>query len=113
MQGRSAKQAAQVRRDAESLVKLGAFAIVIECVPATLAGQIAAELAIPVIGIGAGPNTDGQVLVLSDLLGLDPEFRPSFVRRYRSGYEEALAAVNSFSRDVRAEKFPAPAEVPA
>jgi 3-methyl-2-oxobutanoate hydroxymethyltransferase len=84
---------------------------VLECIPAALAAEITASIAIPTIGIGAGSATDGQVLVLSDVLGLDHEFRPRFARQYASGYDTSLAAVNAFARDVRAGAFPAPQEV--
>ncbi len=111
VQGRSADDAAQLRGDARRLEELGAFALVLECVPAALAADISRALAIPAIGIGAGLDTDGQVLVLADLLGLDAEFRPRFARRYLEGHEAVLGAVNAFVRDVRAARFPAREEV--
>ena len=89
----------------------GAFSLVLECVPAALAADITGELAIPTIGIGAGPDTSGQVLVLTDLLGLDAAFRPRFARRYLDGHGQVLGALNNFSRDVRAARFPAREEV--
>jgi 3-methyl-2-oxobutanoate hydroxymethyltransferase len=110
VQGRSVEAQARIRAEARALAATGAFALVLECVPADLAAAIAHDLAIPTIGIGAGPGTGGQVLVLPDLLGLDPDFRP---RRYGEGHAVALAAVNAFARDVRAARFPAPEEVPA
>ena len=91
--------------------KLGAFSLVLECVPAALAAEISGALAIPTIGIGAGAATDGQVLVLADLLGFDASFRPRFARRYVEGHELVLGAVNAFVRDVRAARFPAREEV--
>lgn len=111
LQGRTTEAATRLMDEAHALGKLGAFALVVECVPAALAAGISHALAIPVIGIGAGGTTDGQVLVLADLLGLDAEFRPRFARRYREGHADALAAVNAFVRDVRAARFPAPEEV--
>ena len=111
LQGRTAEAAARLKADAQSLEKLGAFSLVLECVPAALAAGISGALAIPVIGIGAGPATDGQVLVLADLLGLDAAFRPRFARRYVEGHAMVLGAVNAFVRDVRAERFPAREEV--
>ena len=93
------------------LEELGAFAFVLECVPAELAAIITEERAIPSIGIGAGPGTAGQVLVLSDLLGLDPRFQPRFARRYLEGHETVRDAINRFARDVRSAEFPARAEV--
>lgn len=111
LQGRTAEDATRLTNEAHALEKLGAFALVLECVPAALAADISRALAIPAIGIGAGGATDGQVLVLADLLGLDAEFRPRFARRYREGHADTLAAVNTFVRDVRAARFPAPEEV--
>ncbi len=111
LQGRSPDEAGRVRADALKLEELGAFAIVLECVPAALASGLTAELTIPTIGIGAGPDTSGQVLVLTDLLGLDAGFRPRFARRYLDGHGAVLGAVNEFARDVRAARFPAREEV--
>ena len=104
-------EAERLRSEARMLEKLGAFAFVLECVPATLATNITEERVIPSIGIGAGNGTAGQVLVLSDLLGLDPRFQPRFARRYLEGHELMLEAINRFARDVRAAEFPAQAEV--
>ncbi len=111
LQGRTAEDASRLAAEAQALEKLGTFALVLECVPAALAADISRSLAIPVIGIGAGGATDGQVLVLADLLGLDAGFRPRFARRYREGHADTLSAVNAFVRDVRAARFPAPEEV--
>lgn len=111
VQGRTAGAAARLLAEAQILEKRGAFSLVLECVPAALAAEISGALAIPSIGIGAGPSPDGQVLVLADLLGLDAEFRPRFVRRYAEGHALVHTAVNAFVRDVRAAHFPAPAEV--
>ena len=111
LQGRTADAGARLKAEALVLEKLGAFSLVLECVPAALAEEISRELAVPVIGIGAGAGTDGQVLVLADLLGLDAQFRPRFARRYLEGHEAVLGAVNAFVRDVRAARFPAREEV--
>ena len=111
LQGRTPEAAARLKAEAQTLEKLGAFSLVLECVPAALAAEISGALAIPSIGIGAGPATDGQVLVLADLLGLDAAFRPRFARRYLEGHETVLGAVNAFARDVRAARFPAEVEV--
>jgi 3-methyl-2-oxobutanoate hydroxymethyltransferase len=111
VQARTAEQAARLRADARLLERLGAFAVVLECVPSALAGQVTRDLAIPTIGIGAGPDTAGQVLVLSDLLGLDANFHPRFARRYCAGAETVLTAVNAFARDVRRAEFPADREI--
>lgn len=113
IQGRSPAAAAQLRADAETLEKLGAFALVLECVPAALAATVTRERSIATIGIGAGRETDGQVLVVTDMLGLDPTFCPSFARRYVDGHRANLRAMRSFVRDVRARRFPARKEVPA
>lgn len=113
MQGREPAVAARMEAEARTLERLGAFAIVLECVPAELAAAITQAASVPTIGIGAGPLTDGQVLVWSDLLGMDADFRPAFVRSYLDGHAIALAAVNAFAKEVRAARFPAPAEVPA
>lgn len=111
LQGRSEADAARLLVDARRLEELGAFSIVLECVPAALAAEITACLAIATIGIGAGGGTSGQVLVLNDLLGLDRDFRPKFARRYLDGHGEILAALNEYARDVRGARFPAREEV--
>lgn len=111
LQGRAPVEAERLQRDARTLEELGAFSFVLECVPAALAAAITEERSIPSIGIGAGGGTSGQVLVLSDLLGLDADFQPRFVRRYLDGHQLVLEAVNQFARDVRAAKFPARGEV--
>jgi len=111
LQGRSEAEAARLRAEAKRLEELGAFSLVLECVPGGLAAEITQALGIPTIGIGAGAGTSGQVLVLNDLLGLDADFRPRFARRYRNGHDEALEALNEFARDVRALRFPAREEV--
>ena len=113
VQGRSAKDAAQLRADARRLEELGAFAVVLECVPAVLARTVTKELKIPTIGIGAGAETSGQVLVLTDLLGLDANFHPKFARRYLDGHAAVLGALDDYARDVRLARFPSCAEIPA
>lgn len=111
LQGRAAAEAERVRGEARSLEERGAFAFVLECVPAALAATITEERGIPSIGIGAGGGTAGQVLVLSDLLGLDARFQPRFARRYIDGHELVREAVSRFAREVRTAEFPARAEV--
>ncbi len=111
VQGRSLDEADDIRADARRAADLGVFAVVFECVPAALAAAITAELPVPTIGIGAGVETAGQVLVVTDLLGLDPEFRPKFVRRYADGARLVQDALAAYAADVRAAKFPAAAEV--
>ena len=113
IQGREPAAAERLRCDARTLEALGASAIVLECVPAALAAEITRERGIPTIGIGAGAATDGQVLVWSDLFGLDAEFRPRFARRYADGHALLRDALDRFARDVRAAEFPAANEVPA
>jgi 3-methyl-2-oxobutanoate hydroxymethyltransferase len=111
LQGRSLEDATRLRQEARRLEELGAFALVLECVPEALASAVTDELSIPTIGIGAGPGTSGQVLVLTDLLGLDPTFQPRFARRYLTGHELVREAVGQFAADVRAGAFPAHKEV--
>jgi len=111
LQGRSASEAEALRADARALAELGAFAVVLECVPAELAAAITADVAIPTIGIGAGAGTSGQVLVITDLLGLDAAFRPRFARQYLDGHRLVTEAVNRFAQDVRQAQFPARDEV--
>jgi 3-methyl-2-oxobutanoate hydroxymethyltransferase len=111
LQGRTPEAAERLKSEARTLEKLGAFSLVLECVPEALAADVTDSLSISTIGIGAGAKTDGQVLVMTDMLGLDAAFHPKFVRRYLEGHEAMLGAVNSFSRDVRAGKFPTGEEV--
>ena len=111
LQGRTVEAAGRIKEEARTLEKLGAFALVLECVPEALAAEVTHSLVISTIGIGAGSRTDGQVLVLSDLLGFDAGFRPRFVRRYLEGHDAVLGAVNAFARDVRTARFPAREEV--
>ncbi len=92
--------------DAESLVEAGVFSIVLECVPEEIAKRITESIPVPTIGIGAGRFCDGQVLVLHDILGMIPEFRPKFVKRYENFYEKGKAALLEFVKEVREEKFP-------
>lgn len=111
LQGRSPAEAERLRAEARRLEELGAFSLVLECVPAALAAEITAERTIATIGIGAGAETSGQVLVSTDLLGLDGKFQPRFARRYLDGHRLVREAVDAFARDVRAARFPAREEV--
>lgn len=111
VQARSTQAAERVRAEARRLEELGAFAVVLECIPAALAATITEERAIPTIGIGAGAGTSGQILVLTDLLGLDGRFQPRFARRYLDGQAVVRDALNTYARDVRAARFPAREEV--
>lgn len=111
VQGREPAAGERLRHEAQRLEELGAFSFVLECVPAALATTITAERAIPSIGIGAGGGTAGQVLVLTDLLGLDARFQPRFARRYVEGHALVREALDHFARDVRTAQFPAREEV--
>jgi 3-methyl-2-oxobutanoate hydroxymethyltransferase len=110
VQGRGQEAAASLLAAALALQEAGAFSLVLECVPATLAAEVTARLAIPTIGIGAGIACDGQVLVYHDLLGLEQRIAPRFVRRYAEQGRDARAAIAAFAADVRAGQFPSPAE---
>ena len=110
VQGRDAEDAAAILRQAHALEELGCFSIVLECVPAELAARITSELAVPTIGIGAGCATDGQILVLHDLLGLDTGHAPRFVRRYIDGDRVLGDALNAYDEDVKHARFPGPGE---
>lgn len=107
VQGRGAKAERDMIRAAKSLEEAGAFSVVLELVPRELAAEISTELVVPTIGIGAGPDCDGQVLVLHDLLGMDDDFRPKFLKRYANLGAVVRDAVTQYVTDVRAEKFPA------
>lgn len=106
VQGRSPEDAKAIHDGAMALQDAGAFAIVLEGIPAALAAEITASLAVPTIGIGAGSACDGQVLVLHDLLGLFREFTPTFVKRYAELGEAAESAVRDFCNEVRGGQFP-------
>jgi 3-methyl-2-oxobutanoate hydroxymethyltransferase len=108
IQGRAPDVAAAIRADARAVADAGAYAVVVEGIPATLAAAIRDELAVPTIGIGAGGACDGQVLVCYDLLGLLPPPSPRFVRRYDDWWTRGIAAATAFREDVQAGHFPAP-----
>ena len=110
VQGRRDDAGEQILRKAKLLEACGAFAVVLECIPATLATEITAALGIPTIGIGAGAGCDGQILVLQDLLGMNPDFQPKFVRPFADGARTILDALGSFDQAVKAGTFPAPEE---
>lgn len=92
--------------DAHLLQEAGCFALVLEKIPAALAKRVASELEIPVIGIGAGPDVDGQVLVMHDMLGINKDFSPRFLRRYANLHQEITNAVQSYISDVKSNDFP-------
>ena len=106
VQGREEAQAETLMADAKALEMAGAFALVLEAMPATLAQSMTQAVSIPTIGIGAGPHCDGQVLVLYDLLGLFDEFVPKFVKPYAHLKPDALQALRRFKEEVECRKFP-------
>jgi len=110
VQGKVKDQAAMLLDDAKSLEAAGAFAIVLEAVPAGLAKKITEAVSIPTIGIGAGPHCDGQVLVLYDLLGLFDEFVPKFVKPYAHLKADAMQALRRYKEEVEQGKFPSDSE---
>lgn len=110
VQGKTADSAEQLLRDAHAVEAAGAFAIVLEAVPRELAAQITRELHIPTIGIGAGPDCDGQILVLNDLLGLSFGQTPKFARQYANLDEVIGHAVRGYCQDVRRGDFPSDVE---
>ena len=99
-------EAKKLIEDAHLLEEAGCFAIVLEKIPAKLAAQVAKELTIPIIGIGAGGGVDGQVLVIHDMLGINQEFSPRFLRRYHNLYAEITGAVGNYINDVKSGNFP-------
>lgn len=103
-------EAEELRKDALLLERLGCFALVLEKIPAKLAEEISQSLSIPTIGIGAGPGCDGQVLVMHDMLGLNNEFNPRFVRKYANLDAEIDRCVRQYIQDVRSRNFPSEAE---
>jgi 3-methyl-2-oxobutanoate hydroxymethyltransferase len=107
-QGRTARKAEQLLDDATALEAAGCFALVLECVPAPVAKRISETLTIPTIGIGAGPDCDGQVLVLHDMLGLYDGRSPRFVKRYAELGTEMCAALGRYASEVRSGAFPGP-----
>jgi 3-methyl-2-oxobutanoate hydroxymethyltransferase len=107
-QGRTARRALTVARDALALQEAGCFSIVFEAIPAAVAAVVTTMLAIPVIGIGAGPSTDGQVLVFHDLLGIYDGHTPKFVKRFADVREAMIAGVAQYAAEVRAGTFPGP-----
>lgn len=107
VQGKSVEEARRIARDARALERAGAYAIVLEGMPAELAQLITGTISIPTIGIGAGPVCDGQVLVIYDLLGMNPDFKPKFVKSYLDLGHSIPAAVAAFREEVRSGVFPA------
>ena len=110
IQGRTDAQRARILDDARAVTEAGAYAVVIEAVPHALAAEITAGISALTIGIGAGADCDGQVMVMHDLLGLEPAWKPRFVRRYAEMGKAAGEAFAAYAADVRAGRFPAPQE---
>jgi len=111
VQGRDAERAQALLKDARALEAAGCYAVVLECIPAELARVISGQLRIPTIGIGAGAECDGQVLVLNDLLGLDDAFTPRFVKRFAELGQAVRGAVGGYVAEVKARAFPTEAHV--
>ncbi len=110
MQGKTEEAAAKIIEEAKKAEEIGCIAIVLECIPAALAKKITDAVNIPTIGIGAGVDTDGQVLVLQDMLGLSG-FKMRFVRQYLNGFDIVKDALNNYANDVANAKFPAGEEI--
>ncbi|MBI3999414.1 MAG: 3-methyl-2-oxobutanoate hydroxymethyltransferase [Candidatus Omnitrophica bacterium] len=110
VQGKTREEAGRILKEAKELEKAGVFSIVLECVPRSLAKKVTHALRIPTIGIGAGSDTDGQVLVLHDLLGFESPFRPRFVRRYAELGQVIRKAFDRYRNDVLRKKFPSAKE---
>ena len=100
------EEAEKLLQDAKMLEKIGCFALVLEKIPADLAAKVAQSISIPVIGIGAGGGVDGQVLVIHDMLGMNNEFSPRFLRRYLNLYEQMTSAIGQYVKDVKSSDFP-------
>ncbi len=107
VQGREQAAAEQMKRDALALQAAGADIVLLECIPSALGAEITAELQVPVIGIGAGPDTDGQILVLYDVLDITPGRKPRFVRNFMTGQDSPIAAIGSYVEAVKQRSYPA------
>ncbi len=110
VRAREEHEAEKLKSDAKMLEKMGCFAVVLEKVPAELAKEVAESISIPVIGIGAGKNVDGQVLVVHDMLGMTHEFNPRFLRRYADLHAEMTNAFQNYRDDVKKQDFPSDEE---
>jgi 3-methyl-2-oxobutanoate hydroxymethyltransferase len=106
VRAKEVEEAAKLKRDAVLLEEAGCFAIVLEKIPAALAKEVAKSVSIPIIGIGAGNDVDGQVLVLHDMLGVTHEFSPRFLRRYLNLYDDIKGVVGQYIEDVKSKDFP-------
>jgi len=108
VQGREDAAAEQMRRDAKLLQDAGADVVLLECIPSALGREITEELHVPVIGIGAGPDTDGQILVLYDVLDITPGRKPRFVQNFQAGHDSPLAGLEAYAAAVRNRTYPGP-----
>lgn len=106
VQGKTEKSATRIKQDALLMQEAGCFGLVLECVPNQLAAEITESLAIPTIGIGAGGMTDGQVLVLQDLLGLNIDFKPYFVKNFMNGHEQLKNSISEYVQAIQTGEFP-------
>ncbi|WCR54433.1 MAG: 3-methyl-2-oxobutanoate hydroxymethyltransferase [Wolbachia endosymbiont of Ctenocephalides orientis wCori] len=106
VQGKLEKEAEEIVQSAIELEESGCFSIVLECIPAELAELVTEKLQIPTIGIGAGPNVSGQILVLQDMLGMNCDFNPKFLKTYLDGHQLIKSALNNFCREVKIGAFP-------
>lgn len=106
IQGKNPEAALKIIGDAENLEKSGCFSLVLECVPESIALEVSKKTQIPTIGIGAGKHTDGQILVLQDLLGMNKNFQPKFLKKYLNGFELITSALNEYVSEVQNETFP-------
>ena len=108
VQGRKPAEVEQILKDAQALERAGAFAVVIECVPAAIGREVTESISIPTIGIGAGPHCDGQILVLHDLLGFESGVKPRFVKAYADLDSAIRSALDAYRDDVAERRFPGP-----
>lgn len=107
IQGKAAESAQKILDHSLQLQEAGCFSVVLECVPSLLAARISQSLEIATIGIGAGSETDGQILVLQDMLGMNPNFSPKFLKKYLSGFDLISQSMNTYVTEVQNQKFPA------
>jgi 3-methyl-2-oxobutanoate hydroxymethyltransferase len=108
VQGREDAAAELMKRDAKALQDAGADVVLLECIPSALGAEITRDLHVPVIGIGAGPDTDGQILVLYDVLDITPGRKPRFVQNYMAGHDSPVEAIRSYVAAVKSREYPAP-----
>jgi 3-methyl-2-oxobutanoate hydroxymethyltransferase len=108
VQGREDVAAEAMKRDAKALQDAGADVVLLECIPSHLGAEITRELHVPVIGIGAGPDTDGQILVLYDVLDITPGRKPRFVKNYMAGHDSPFAGIQAYVAAVKSREYPAP-----